>query len=87
MCSYKLVTANFEVWGLQTRVEEFIQSVSNFFYLECKNDCVYVSLISYTYLYVTILRGRFLFQKSLLIIYFKNHLSDLDVLLNRYKRN
>ncbi|XP_044728324.1 cytoplasmic phosphatidylinositol transfer protein 1 [Chrysoperla carnea] len=26
MCSYKLVTANFEVWGLQTRVEEFIQS-------------------------------------------------------------
>lgn len=26
MCSYKLVTANFEVWGLQTRVEEFIHS-------------------------------------------------------------
>uniref|UniRef100_A0A182IZB2 Phosphatidylinositol transfer protein N-terminal domain-containing protein n=1 Tax=Anopheles atroparvus TaxID=41427 RepID=A0A182IZB2_ANOAO len=25
MCSYKLVEASFEVWGLQTRVEEFIQ--------------------------------------------------------------
>lgn len=26
MCSYKLVNASFEVWGLQTRVEEFIHS-------------------------------------------------------------
>lgn len=26
MCSYKLVSAYFEVWGLQTRVEEFIHS-------------------------------------------------------------
>uniref|UniRef100_A0A182LXU5 Phosphatidylinositol transfer protein N-terminal domain-containing protein n=1 Tax=Anopheles culicifacies TaxID=139723 RepID=A0A182LXU5_9DIPT len=25
MCSYKLVEASFEVWGLQTRVEDFIQ--------------------------------------------------------------
>lgn len=25
MCSYKLVHASFEVWGLQTRVEDFIQ--------------------------------------------------------------
>uniref|UniRef100_A0A1L8DYT7 Cytoplasmic phosphatidylinositol transfer protein 1 n=1 Tax=Nyssomyia neivai TaxID=330878 RepID=A0A1L8DYT7_9DIPT len=25
MCSYKLVNASFEVWGLQTRVEDFIQ--------------------------------------------------------------
>lgn len=25
MCSYKLVSASFEVWGLQTRVEDFIQ--------------------------------------------------------------
>lgn len=26
MCSYKIVRASFEVWGLQTRVEDFIQS-------------------------------------------------------------
>ncbi|KAF5306838.1 hypothetical protein FQA39_LY00068 [Lamprigera yunnana] len=26
MCSYKIVKASFEVWGLQTRVEEFLQS-------------------------------------------------------------
>ncbi|XP_046403056.1 cytoplasmic phosphatidylinositol transfer protein 1 [Ischnura elegans] len=25
MCSYKLVSVSFEVWGLQTRVEEFVQ--------------------------------------------------------------
>ena len=25
MCSYKLVNASFEVWGLQTKVEDFIQ--------------------------------------------------------------
>lgn len=25
MCSYKLVNASFEVWGFQTRVEDFIQ--------------------------------------------------------------
>lgn len=25
MCSYKVVHASFEVWGLQTKVEEFIQ--------------------------------------------------------------
>lgn len=28
MCSYKLVDARFEVWGLQTKVEDFIQRVS-----------------------------------------------------------
>lgn len=28
MCSYKVVNAYFEVWGLQTKVEEFIHSVS-----------------------------------------------------------
>ncbi|XP_063077444.1 cytoplasmic phosphatidylinositol transfer protein 1-like [Engraulis encrasicolus] len=27
MCSYKLVRVQFEVWGLQTRVEQFIQKV------------------------------------------------------------
>ncbi|KAF3687458.1 Cytoplasmic phosphatidylinositol transfer protein 1 Mammalian rdgB -like protein beta [Channa argus] len=27
MCSYKLVTVKFEVWGLQTRVEQFIHKV------------------------------------------------------------
>ncbi|XP_069762162.1 cytoplasmic phosphatidylinositol transfer protein 1-like [Narcine bancroftii] len=27
MCSYKLVTVKFEVWGLQTRVEQFVQKV------------------------------------------------------------
>lgn len=26
MCSYKLVHASFEVWGCQTRVEEFMQT-------------------------------------------------------------
>lgn len=25
MCSYKVVLASFEVWGLQTKVEDFIQ--------------------------------------------------------------
>lgn len=28
MCSYKVVNASFEVFGFQTRVEEFVQSVS-----------------------------------------------------------
>lgn len=28
MCSYKLVTVKFEVWGLQTRVEQFVHKVS-----------------------------------------------------------
>lgn len=27
MCSYKLVTVKFEVWGLQTRVEQFVHNV------------------------------------------------------------
>uniref|UniRef100_A0A8C9RAF7 Cytoplasmic phosphatidylinositol transfer protein 1 n=1 Tax=Scleropages formosus TaxID=113540 RepID=A0A8C9RAF7_SCLFO len=27
MCSYKLVTVKFEVWGLQTRVEQFVHKV------------------------------------------------------------
>lgn len=27
MCSYKLVHASFEVWGMQTRVEDFIHRV------------------------------------------------------------
>lgn len=31
MCSYKLVKASFEVWGFQTRVEEFVHSVGSFF--------------------------------------------------------
>ncbi|ELW67478.1 Cytoplasmic phosphatidylinositol transfer protein 1 [Tupaia chinensis] len=29
MCSYKLVTVKFEVWGLQTRVEQFVHKSSN----------------------------------------------------------
>lgn len=29
MCSYKLVQASFEVWGLQTKVEELIHRVNN----------------------------------------------------------
>lgn len=28
MCSYKLVSVKFEVWGLQTRVEQFVHKVS-----------------------------------------------------------
>lgn len=27
MCSYKLVGVKFEVWGLQTRVEQFVHKV------------------------------------------------------------
>lgn len=27
MCSYKLVNVKFEVWGLQTRVEQFVHKV------------------------------------------------------------
>lgn len=29
MCSYKAVKVKFEVWGLQTKVEEFTHRVSN----------------------------------------------------------
>lgn len=32
MCSYKLVDARFEVWGLQTKVEDFIQRVGYIIY-------------------------------------------------------
>jgi hypothetical protein len=28
MCSYKLVTVSFDVWGLQSRVESFVHKVS-----------------------------------------------------------
>jgi hypothetical protein len=31
MCAYKIVRVRFEVWGLQTRVEDFTQRVNNFF--------------------------------------------------------
>lgn len=30
MCCYKVVHVKFEVWGLQTRVEEYVQGVRNF---------------------------------------------------------
>ncbi len=30
MCAYKIVRVRFEVWGLQTRVEDFTQRVSYF---------------------------------------------------------
>lgn len=42
MCSYKLVTVKFEVWGLQTRVEQFVHKVRkerfmcDFFFLSDK---------------------------------------------------
>jgi hypothetical protein len=29
MCAYKIVRVRFEVWGLQTRVEDFTQRVSS----------------------------------------------------------
>jgi hypothetical protein len=31
MCAYKIVRVRFEVWGLQTRVEDFTQRVNEFF--------------------------------------------------------
>jgi len=34
MCSYKLVSVKFEVWGLQTRVEGFVQQVTICIYLQ-----------------------------------------------------
>lgn len=33
MCAYKIVRVRFEVWGLQTRVEDFTQRVNINFYL------------------------------------------------------
>lgn len=33
MCSYKVVEASFEVWGLQTKVEDIIQKVCFHFFL------------------------------------------------------
>ena len=32
MCSYKAVKVYFEMWGLQTKVEQFGQRVSRFLY-------------------------------------------------------
>lgn len=29
MCAYKIVRVRFEVWGLQTRVEDFTQRVTS----------------------------------------------------------
>lgn len=37
MCCYKLVNVKFEVWGLQTRVEEYVQGV-----------CIYTCFWNYT---------------------------------------
>ncbi|XP_013870383.1 cytoplasmic phosphatidylinositol transfer protein 1 [Austrofundulus limnaeus] len=40
MCSYKLVTVKFEVWGLQTRVEQFVHKLIFFIQLMRRNnDC------------------------------------------------
>lgn len=35
MCSYKLVTVKFEVWGLQTRVEQFVHKVRR----QARDEC------------------------------------------------
>lgn len=41
MCSYKLVTVKFEVWGLQSRVEQFVHKVG----MQCVCMCVCVIMM------------------------------------------
>lgn len=48
MCCYKVVHAKFEVWGLQTKVEDYVQAV-------CKNSTFDYILLSYRYLFNIIL--------------------------------
>lgn len=44
MCAYKLVTVKFKWWGLQNKVENFIQKVSDLFGGErCGNEACFVS--------------------------------------------
>jgi len=38
MCSYKVVEASFEVWGIQSKAEEYIQKV-NIKYVCFQNKC------------------------------------------------
>jgi hypothetical protein len=40
MCAYKIVRVRFEVWGFQTRVEDFAQRVSQRSYLFNLNDFI-----------------------------------------------
>lgn len=44
MCAYKLVTVKFKWWGLQNKVENFIQKVSELFDGErCGNETCFIS--------------------------------------------
>lgn len=36
MCSYKVVEASFEVWGIQSKAEEYIQKVNTNVYFQYK---------------------------------------------------
>lgn len=45
MCCYKVVHAKFEVWGLQTKVEDYVQAV-------CKNSNFDYILLSYRLLFM-----------------------------------
>jgi hypothetical protein len=44
MCSYKLVQTSFEVWGLQTRVEDYAQKVNTQLY-HCEANSISLSLL------------------------------------------
>lgn len=45
MCAYKLVTVKFKWWGLQNKVENFIQKVSELFEERCGNEACFISYL------------------------------------------
>ena len=46
MCSYKAVEVRLEIWGLQTRVEDFIHRVSFYVNLITQSSSVTTPLVS-----------------------------------------
>lgn len=53
MCAYKLVTVKFKWWGLQNKVENFIQKV-------CYTEVVYMLLYDYVHNDMMVIAGHLL---------------------------
>lgn len=66
MCSYKLVTVKFEVWGLQTRVEQFVHKVHFHYAFGLDTKC-FIWHIQWFAVISMSLKLPFIFYSSLII--------------------
>lgn len=66
MCSYKVVEASFELWGIQSKAEEYIQKVR-----ETDNvKSVKLSLVSYTHV-ITVSPVHLLWTSNVLVFVYQ----------------